>query len=103
MAEELKEQGVAANVFWPVSTVATTAIQNLLGGDEMLRQSRKPVVMGDAAHAISVRDRRSCTGNFYTDEEVLKQEGVTDLTHYALDPTVKLKPDTLVKKDWTGA
>ena len=102
MAEELKEQGVAVNALWPVTTVATAAIQNLLGGDEMMRQSRKPEVMGDAAHAILLRDSRSCTGNFYTDEEVLKEEGVTDLTHYAVDPTEKLRTDIFLKDAWTG-
>jgi len=58
--------------------------------------------MADAAHAIWLRDSRSCTGNFYTDEEVLKEEGVTDLKHYAVDPTEKLRTDIFLKDAWTG-
>ena len=102
MADELKEQGVAVNALWPVSTVATAAIQNLLGGDEMIRRSRKPEVMGDSAHIILTRDSRNCTGNFYTDEEVFAEEGITDLSHYAVDPSVELKTDIFLKDAWTG-
>lgn len=102
MADELKEQGVAVNALWPVSTVATAAIRNLLGGDEMMRRSRKPEVMGDSAHIILIRDSRKCTGNFYTDEEVFAEEGITDLSHYAVDPTAELKTDIFLKDAWTG-
>ena len=102
MADELKEQGVAVNALWPVSTVATAAIRNLLGGDEMMRRSRKPEVMGDSAHIILIRDSRKCTGNFYTDEEVFAEEGITDLSHYAVDPTAELKTDIFLKDAWAG-
>lgn len=52
MAEELREQGVAVNALWPKTVIATAAVQNLLGGDAMMRCSRKPSIVADAAHAI---------------------------------------------------
>jgi citronellol/citronellal dehydrogenase len=57
-------------------------VQNLLGGDEAMRRSRKPEIMADAAHAILTRPSRECTGNFFIDDEVLAEEGVTDLSPY---------------------
>jgi citronellol/citronellal dehydrogenase len=87
MAEEFKEQGVAVNALWPRTTVATAAVQNLLGGDEMVRVSRKPEIVADAAWAILTKDSRSTTGNFFIDEEVLRGEGVTDFSKYAVDPS----------------
>src|SRR5204863_7681477 len=87
MADELREQGVAVNALWPATVIATAAVQNLLGGDAVIRRSRKPEIMAEAAHAILVRDSRTCTGNFFTDEEVLRSIGVTDLQHYAVDPS----------------
>jgi citronellol/citronellal dehydrogenase len=96
MAAEFKKQGVAVNALWPRTTIATAAVRNLLGGDEMVRHSRKPDIMGDAAHAILTRDSRSCTGNFFVDDEVLRSEGVTDLEKYAVEPGQKLQPDFFV-------
>lgn len=94
MAAEF-EGRVAVNALWPRTTIATAAVQNLLGGDEMMRHSLKPEIMADAAHAILTRDK-SRTGNFYIDDEVLAEEGVTDLTHYAIDPSVTPYPDFFV-------
>ncbi|KAA9151852.1 NAD(P)-dependent oxidoreductase [Amycolatopsis acidicola] len=82
LAEELREAGIAANSLWPRTTIATAAIANLLGGDAAIERARVPEIMADAAHAILVRESRSCTGNFYLDEEVLAEEGVTDLDRY---------------------
>jgi citronellol/citronellal dehydrogenase len=96
MAEELKEQGVAVNALWPRTVIATAAVKNLLGGDEVVRHARKPEIMGDAAHAILTRDSRKCTGNFFIDDEVLRSEGVTNLDHYAVTPGVELQPDFFV-------
>ncbi len=96
MAAEFKNQGVAVNALWPRTTIATAAVRNLLGGDEMVRHSRKPDIMGDAAHAILTRDSRSCTGNFFVDDEVLRSAGVTDLEQYAVEPGQKLQPDFFV-------
>ena len=82
LAEELRDVGIAANSLWPRTTIATAAVANLLGGAEALAGSRTPLIMSDAAHAVLARDPRSCTGNFFIDEEVLGQEGVTDLDRY---------------------
>jgi len=92
MAAEFKDQGVGVNALWPRTTIATAAI-NMVGGEEMMRQSRKPEIMGDAAHAILTSDSRTCTGNFFIDDEVLTQEGVTELKSYAVDPNKTLLPD----------
>jgi len=93
MSAEFADRGVAVNALWPRTTVATAAVRNLLGGEQMIKASRKPAVMGDAAHAILVRDSRSCTGNFFIDDEVLETEGVTDLSHYSVAPGTPLQAD----------
>ena len=82
LAKELAPVGIAANSLWPRTTIATAAVANLLGGDQTVARSRTPQIMADAAHALLVRDSRSCTGHFYLDEDVLAEEGVTDLDRY---------------------
>jgi len=82
LAEELRDVGVAANSLWPRTLIATAAVQNLLGGDAAMRASRSPEIMADAAHVILTRDPRSCTGNFFIDEDVLHEAGVADLSRY---------------------
>jgi len=96
MAGEFREQGIAVNALWPRTTIATAAVQNLLGGAELARRSRKPEIMGDAAHVILTRPSREFTGNFCIDDEVLESAGVTDLSAYAVDPSVELAPDFFV-------
>jgi len=96
MAEEFKSEGVAVNALWPRTTIATAAVQNLLGGDEMSKRSRKPEIMGDAAYYILSRSSRECTGNFFIDDEVLTSEGITDLDQYAVTPGIELIPDFFV-------
>ncbi len=86
LAEELRGAGIAANSLWPRTTIATAAVANLLGGAEMVARSRTPEIMADAAHAILVRDPAECTGNFFIDDEVLADAGVTDLEQYRADP-----------------
>jgi citronellol/citronellal dehydrogenase len=93
MAGEFRKDGIAFNALWPRTTIATAAVQNLLGGDAMIRGSRKPEIMADAAYAIFNRPAKETTGNFFIDEDVLTQAGVTDFGHYAVDPTAKLFPD----------
>jgi citronellol/citronellal dehydrogenase len=83
-ADELADKGIAANSLWPRTTIGTAAIRNLLGGEVAVRKARTPDIMADAAHAILTRDSRACTGNFYTDEDVLREEGVTDFSGYRL-------------------
>ncbi len=96
MAEEFKKQGVAVNALWPRTVIATAAVQNLLGGDEAIRCSRKPEIMADAAHVILTRSSRECTGNFFIDDEVLHSAGVTDLERYAMSPGAALKMDIFI-------
>jgi citronellol/citronellal dehydrogenase len=96
MAEELKSRGIAVNALWPRTTIATAAVRNLLGGEEMVRASRKPGILADAAHAILTKPSRECTGNFFVDDDVLKAEGITDLSGYAVDPGAELMPDFFV-------
>ncbi|UGS34347.1 SDR family oxidoreductase [Capillimicrobium parvum] len=82
LAEELRGDGIAVNSLWPRTLIATAAVQNLLGGDAAMARSRKPEIMADAAHAILMRDSRQASGNFYIDDEVLAEEGITDLSGY---------------------
>ena len=77
------DAGIGANCLWPRTVIATAAVQNLLGGDEAMMRARTPEIMGDAAHAILVRDPRSCTGKAFIDDEVLAEAGVTDLDRYS--------------------
>lgn len=92
-AEELKSYGIAANSLWPATTIATAAIKNLLGGEALMKISRKPDIMADAAFYILGKPAASCTGNNFIDEAVLKAEGIADLAHYAVTPGGKLQPD----------
>ncbi len=94
LAEELKDEGVAVNSLWPATLIDTAAIRNMPGGGRMVQAARSPEIVADAAHAILVRVARSCTGHFYTDEQVLREEGITDLTGYSLGAAEdKLVPD----------
>jgi len=93
MAEELKGAGIAVNALWPQTAIATAAVRNLLGGDDAIKRCRKPEIMSDAAHAILTRSSREHTGNFYVDEAVLREEGLTDFGDYAVDRSVEPMPD----------
>lgn len=93
MAEEFRRDGIAVNALWPRTTIATAAVQNLLGGDTMIQQSRTPEIMADAAFCVLKRASQSATGNFYIDEEVLAEEGITDLAGYAVNPNEALMTD----------
>jgi citronellol/citronellal dehydrogenase len=95
-AEEFKDDGIAVNALWPRTVIATAAVQNLLGGDETMRRSRKPEIMADAAHYILTRPSRSFTGNFCIDDETMRAAGVTDLEPYSCIPGSELAPDFFV-------
>jgi citronellol/citronellal dehydrogenase len=82
-AAEFREPGVAANTLWPRTLIATAAVQNLLGGDEAMRRSRKPEIYADSAYEIITRPSRECTGNSFLCEDVLLESGVSDLSGYA--------------------
>jgi citronellol/citronellal dehydrogenase len=96
MAGEFREQGVAVNALWPKTVIATAAVQNLLGGSDVVKPSRKPDIMADAAYAILTRCSRECTGNFFIDEDVLRESGVTQFDAYAVTPGSELIRDFFV-------
>jgi citronellol/citronellal dehydrogenase len=93
MAAEFEHKGVAVNALWPRTSIATAAVNNLLGGEQMMQQSRKPAIMADAAHAVLTHEAKGYTGNFFIDDEVLKAAGVEDLDSYAVDPSKELIQD----------
>ena len=96
LAGELREKKIAVNALWPRTTIATAAIKNLLGGDEMMRASRSTQIMADAAYAIFMKSAALFTGNFLIDDTFLASEGVTDFEKYAMQPGVRLHPDFFV-------
>jgi citronellol/citronellal dehydrogenase len=85
-AEEFREDGIAFNSLWPRTMIATAAVMNLLGGEEAMAQSRNPDILADAAHAVLARPSRDYTGNLVIDEDILAEEGITDLEGYRADP-----------------
>jgi citronellol/citronellal dehydrogenase len=86
LAGELRDKGIAVNALWPRVTIATAAIKNLLGGDRVMRMSRKPEIMADAAYAVFLKPARSFTGHFLIDDSFLASEGVTDFEKYRAVP-----------------
>jgi citronellol/citronellal dehydrogenase len=96
MAGEFAPDGIAFNALWPRTTIATAAILNLLGGEAAMKGSRSPAIMGDAAYAIFNKPSREVTGNFFIDDDVLRAEGKTDLSEYAMVPGANLLPDFFV-------
>src|SRR5262249_34366951 len=96
MAAEFRDAGVAVNALWPRTVIATAAVQNLLGGEATVRGSRTPAIVADAAHVILTRPSRSCTGNYFVDEDVLRSVGVTEFDQYQSVPGAELIPDFFV-------
>ena len=90
MAAEFADRGVAVNALWPRTAIATAAVQNHLGGDEIMRLSRNVDIMADAAHEILIKDSKLFTGNFCIDDLVLHAAGVKDFTKYANVPFAEL-------------
>ena len=99
LAAEQQAAGIAVNALWPRTTIATAAIGNLLGGDAMMRASRKPEIMGDAAHVIFTKSAIAFTGQFCIDDKVLYDSGVRDFEHYRVDPSRPLMSDFFVPDD----
>ncbi len=93
MAEELKPLRIAVNALWPRTVIATAAVQNLLGGDAVIRGSRSPDILADAAHWILTRPSTQTTGTFFVDDDVLRAAGATDLSKYATVVGADLFPD----------
>ena len=102
LAEELGEFGIASNCLWPRTALDTAAVQNVIGA-ELVKGSRKPSIYADAAYAVLKRDSSDCTGNFFLDQDVLEEEGVTDFEQYAIEPGQQLVSDFFVDdnpEDW---
>ena len=93
LAEELRPFRIAANALWPKTTIATAAVQNLLGGDFLMQRSRTAEIVADAAFFILQRRSFETSGQFFIDEEVLRSEGISDFTKYAVNPDQKLMMD----------
>jgi citronellol/citronellal dehydrogenase len=96
LSGELKPYGIAVNTLWPRTTIATAAVNNLLGGDALMRRSRKPEIMGDAAHLILTQDAKTFTGRFSIDDTLLYEHGARDFEKYRVDPSLELAPDFFV-------
>lgn len=96
MAAEFASEGIACNALWPRYGIATAAIEFAVGNADELRKCRKPQIMADAAYAIFHRPARQCTGNFFTDDTLLYQEGVRDFTQYRVDPQAPLRQGMFV-------
>jgi citronellol/citronellal dehydrogenase len=90
LAGELRAKGIAVNALWPRATIATAAIKNLLGGERVMRMSRTPAIMADAAYLVFQKPSRSFTGNFLIDDTFLAAEGITDFEQYRADPSEPL-------------
>lgn len=96
-AQEFKKYNIAANALWPMTTIATSAVKNLLGGDMLMARSRKPEILADAAYYILQKSSKECTGRLFTDEEVLKIEGYENFDEYAVTPGGKLQKDLFIQ------
>jgi citronellol/citronellal dehydrogenase len=95
-AKEFSKYKIAANSLWPRTTIATAAIKNLLGGDALIKMSRTPEILADAAYHILKQPSAECTGNLFIDEDILAKEGITDLDKYAVTPGGKLYNDLFI-------
>jgi len=94
-AAEFKRHGIAVNSLWPRTAIATAALQMIPGVD--LNQCRKPEILAEAAHLILTRDAKTTTGNFFIDDTLLAEAGITDLDVYSVQPgTKQFIPDFFV-------
>ena len=96
LAAELKKYNIAANTLWPRTTIATAAVQNLLGGDMLMKMSRTPEIIAESAFYILSKPSTECTGNSFIDETVLVNEGITDLESFSVVPGAKLYNDLFI-------
>jgi citronellol/citronellal dehydrogenase len=100
LAEELRRDGIAVNALWPRTTIATAAVGNILGGDKLMRMSRSPEIVADAAHLVLTQNAKSFTGRFLIDDTLLYEAGgVRDFEKYRVDPSMPLAPDFFVPAD----
>jgi len=96
LAAELKKYNIAANTLWPKTTIATAAVQNLLGGEMLMKMSRTPDIIAESAFYILSKPSTECTGNSFIDEDVMAKEGITDLSKYSVVPGANLYNDLFV-------
>jgi citronellol/citronellal dehydrogenase len=101
LAEELGKHNVASNCLWPRTSLDTAAVRNVIGA-ELIKGSRKPTIYADAAYLVLKRDSSTCTGNFFLDQDVLEEEGVSDFDQYAIDPDATLVSDFFVDDNPEG-
>ena len=87
MSEEFRKEGIAVNALWPRTAIDTAALQMIPGVDTAA--CRTPEILADAAYIILNRESKSCTGNFFVDDELLASEGITDLEKYSVVPGTK--------------
>jgi citronellol/citronellal dehydrogenase len=99
MAEEYAPAGIACNALWPRTTIATAAVEFALGGPAMMRRSRRPAIVADAAHVILSRPARECSGRFFIDDSVLYEAGVRDFDAYSVEPGGALLADLFIARD----
>ena len=99
LAGELRREGIAVNALWPRTTIATAAVQNLLGGDATVQRARKPEIVADAAYALFAKPAREFTGRFLIDDSFLAENGVADFDRYRVNPEQVLAPDFFVPDD----
>ena len=99
MAEEFRDGGIAVNALWPLTAVDTAAVRNVIGDDRMAMMCRKPSIMADAAMVILQSSPADCSGNFFIDEEVLRDSGVTDFSPYQHEGATSLIADFFVPDD----
>ncbi|MEK6623899.1 MAG: NAD(P)-dependent oxidoreductase [Bdellovibrionota bacterium] len=93
LAQEWHNEGIGVNALWPHTIIATAAIENMPIGDVLCARSRHPKIMADAAYQILIRNAKTCSGNFFVDDEVLKTAGIEDFEQYSIKPGAKLQPD----------
>lgn len=99
MAEEYAQAGIACNALWPRTTIATAAVEFALGGPAMMRRSRRPEIVADAAHVILSKTARECTGRFFIDDSVLYEAGVRDFGAYSVEPGGPLLADLFIARE----
>ena len=95
-ASELKQYRIASNALWPRTTIDTAAVRNLLGGEVLAKMSRTTDILADSAFYILNKPSAECTGNCFIDEDVMANEGITDLSHYSVVPGANLYRDLYV-------
>ncbi|THD27338.1 Hydroxysteroid dehydrogenase like protein 2 [Fasciola hepatica] len=103
MAKELQPLGIAVNALWPRTAIYTSATKMIGGGEDFASFCRQPEIMADAAYAILTRPAKETknTGNFFVDDDVLREQGVTDFEKYAIKPGGRLAPDFFLEPEPT--